>query len=264
MSPVVTETLLVVSDHILRQPSLASRRVLLGGVLVISLVLHLCAGALLLFDPSLSRDPDSVKDPIAVDLVPEPPKPESPNPEPPNPEPPQPEPPQPRASKPEPAKPEPRKPAAAGAMGKPQRPQLDPAPFGNKSSQGSAGVRAVDLTRDGDLLTSPGSGGAFRHGEPTAGSLSQSAQDFILAQIVKNWHFNYRDARGSGVNMTAEVSILQDGTLEGPMSKNAPLNPAVVIANYGAMVLRGETYRVEAVESFLKAVRLIPLPRVSR
>ena len=39
------------------------------------------------------------------------------------------------------------------------------------------------------------------------------------------------------------------------MSKDAPWNPAAVIANYGAMVLRGETYRVEAVESFLKAVR---------
>ncbi|MBI1207578.1 MAG: hypothetical protein GC191_09865 [Azospirillum sp.] len=95
----------------------------------------------------------------------------------------------------------------------------------------------------------------FSHGAPRPGELSQSAQDFILGQIVRRWRFDTRRLRGQKAVLTAGILIQADGTLAGPMHKDAPWNPAAIVPGYDNLLLDRDPAHQLAIDSFLRALR---------
>lgn len=86
--------------------------------------------------------------------------------------------------------------------------------------------------------------------------LTQSEQDFILRQIMKYWTVDFHSPEAHGLVLQGVIYINADGTLASPLNKNDPWDPAVVIADYPSMVRAGYSFRREAVEGFLLALRL--------
>ena len=87
-----------------------------------------------------------------------------------------------------------------------------------------------------------------------AGDLSQSAQDYVLSQVLKMWHFDTSAAKGSDLTIAMTILVDKDGTLVGTMNKNAPWNPQAVIRGYDQ--LPADSYIRRALESMLLALRL--------
>jgi hypothetical protein len=191
----------------------------------------------------------AVEQVVDAELVMEPQKPKpapAPKPEPPKPEPPKPEPPKPEAPKPEaPPKPEHRPEPIAPV-------QLQRARVAEKSSAPAPSRPAIRPAGDTGLFMSDSPDAKAEALAKNAGELTQSAQDFILAQFIRMWHFNFRAARGHNFSIGAAIVINRDGTLAGPMSKNAPWDPEAVIPGYNSM----SGYPKEALESFLLALRM--------
>lgn len=211
-----------------------------GIALALSALLHLLV-TLWLQSGELSALLPKREEPVMeVEVVTEPPpKPARPKP-PPRPEPPAP----PEQSKPNPS-PDPPLPL--------QRPQLEHAPPAEKSAAPVAGMKR-DLAKP--AARGPGlavDSGSVARSAPAAGDLSQSAQDMVLAQVVRMWHFDPLSLRGSRTVLTATLLVNRDGTLSGPMSKNAPWAPDEVIDGYGKMP-DGTNKRM--LETFLLALRM--------
>ena len=195
--------------------------------LALSLLLHLAFSILSQIDslPDLRfHSPEPVTE---VELVREMPKPPPP--------PPQMEPPEPPPPKPEPtqlAKPNPVAP-----------PQLQKAKIAEKSLAPKQPPQE--------------SGISFERKAPppvAAGDLSQSAQDYVLAQVLKMWHFDTSAAKGSDLTIAMTILVDKDGTLSGNMNKAAPWNPQAVIRGYDQ--LPPDSYIRRALESMLLALRL--------
>lgn len=87
---------------------------------------------------------------------------------------------------------------------------------------------------------------------PPPGDLSQSAQDLILAQVLRMWHFDNTAFKGGNDTITMIININRDGTLAETMHKNSPWNPNTVIRGYDQMP-DGPVRR--ALESILLALR---------
>jgi len=85
------------------------------------------------------------------------------------------------------------------------------------------------------------------------GDLSQSAQDFLQAQVMRLWHFDPVPLKGKKVVISAVIEINADGTLAGAMNRAAPWNPGAVITGYERMP-DGPIRR--ALESYLLALRM--------
>ncbi len=204
---------------------------------------------------------------IEVDLVPEPPKPPAmqPKPEPPKVETPKPEPQQ--AELPKPPPPPPPSPPPPPPPPKPLPPQLIPAPLGKRSgaehrssgngAEGSGHTMmvtpgpALNLVPRGLAKSGPAGGNG-----PEAPELSQSEQDFILSQIMQYWHIDTHVPEAQGLVLEAQIIIQADGTLASPLNKDDPWDPGAVISGYAAMARLGYTYRREAIEAFLLALRM--------
>ena len=88
---------------------------------------------------------------------------------------------------------------------------------------------------------------------PKAGELSQSAQDFILAQVLRMWRFDTNPAKGSNLTISMTILVNRDGTLNDAMNKNAKWNPGAVIRGYDQLP---DGYVKHALESMLLALRL--------
>ena len=56
--------------------------------------------------------------------------------------------------------------------------------------------------------------------------------------------------------LEATIEINQDGTLQYPLGRDDPWNPNGIIAGYAQMARLGYSYRREALEGFLLALRL--------
>lgn len=204
----------------------------------LSVLLHVLVTVLLQMDGLSLRLPDWSERTIEVEVVAEPP----PKPVPPPPPPPPP---------PEPPKavapPEPPLPL--------QRPQLQPAPTAERSSAPRPAPRP-EPARPAAPQPAPGLSaetGNFAHPAPAAGDLAQSAQDKVLAQVLRMWHFDSSLLRGSNTVLSATLIVNRDGTLSGPMHKDAPWNPDAVIRGYSSMP-DGTPKRM--LDTFLLALRM--------
>lgn len=201
-----------------------NRTSLLRG-LALSLLLHLAFTALTQVDslPDFHRTPPEQA--MEVELVREPPPPPPPPPvmQPPAPPPPRPEPTQ--MASPKPVAP----------------PQLIRAPQAEKSAAPKQAPVESGISFNNKAKPAP-----------APGELSQSAQDHILAQVLRMWRFDNTAFKGSDNAITMIININRDGTLADAMHKNSRWNPSAVIRGYDQMP-DGPVRR--ALESMLIAIR---------
>lgn len=213
-----------------------------GLALALSIVLHLLITLLLQTGVLSSLDLSPEERSIEVDLVAAPPPkapPERPS-----------APPAPQA---EPAV-EPQKPASAPLQPLPvQRPQLETAPLAEKSAAPKPGPKAEPTKPAGKGTGLAVDSGSVSRPAQAAGDLSQNAQDMVLSQVIRMWHFDPFALRGTRTVLTATLLVNRDGTLSGPMSKNAPWTPDEVIDGYDKMP-DGTNKRM--LETFLLALRM--------
>jgi hypothetical protein len=208
----------------------------LVAALFLSAALHVLVALLLQIEvlPDLFPKEQTERS-MEVEVVSEPPRPQPP--------PPAPEPP------PEPQKTQPSLPPPPL-----QRPQLEPAPLAEKSVAPRPSPRPDPAPKQ--ATAGPGlsadSGNVSRPAQ-AAGNLAQSAQDKVLAQVIAMWHFNSNALRGSDMVLSASLLINRDGTLSGPMHKDAPWNPDAAIKGYSKLP-DGNTKRM--LETFLLALRM--------
>ncbi|MEO0034856.1 MAG: hypothetical protein RLZZ501_879 [Pseudomonadota bacterium] len=211
------------------------RRSLLPWALAASLLLH--AALVLVSYERLRRPPPLPPEEqmVEVDLAPPPPAPPAPAAAPAPPAPPtpptRPQPPL-MTSKTPPPPPQLKRARPAERSASPQG-HNDPRP----ASPGVLGIGPLGGAR----------GGAVR------GELSQSAQDFLQAQILRMWHYDFSPLRGRGVVISAVIEIDRDGTLLGGMNRAAPWNPGAVIPGYERMP---DSPVRRALESYLLALRM--------
>ncbi|WP_155804497.1 energy transducer TonB [Magnetospirillum fulvum] len=210
--------------------------------LLISLALHLVA-FVGVWRLQIDLPPDPVAERVTiVDLAPLPP---SPPPPPPAPPPPPPSPPPPPPS--QKADPRPKEPP-------PPPPQLTRAPIAKHSSGVKSGNESVRPAPSAAAVLSVETAGSRKPQAPARGGLSQSAQDFILAQILKMWRFDTAPMKGKGVVISAMIEINADGTLAGAMNRTVPWNPGAVISGYDRLPPDSPLRR--ALEAYLLALRL--------
>lgn len=210
------------------------------AALALSALLHLLVTLALQVNDLSALLPRRAERTMEVEVVPEPARP-TPAPQPPPPPPP-PEAPQPPKAQPAPEPPLPL-----------QRPQLQTAPLAEKSTAPHPSPRPEPAK---PALPAPGlsaDSGAFSRPAPAAGDLAQSAQDKVLAQVLRMWHFNSATLRGTNTVLSATLVVNRDGTLSGPMHKDAPWNPDVVIKGYSTLP-DGTNRRM--LETFLLALRM--------
>jgi outer membrane biosynthesis protein TonB len=162
----------------------------------------------------------------------------------------------------QPEKPQPEKP-----MSKPPPPQLLQAPIKDKSSSdhkddhnGANGANVALALGAGPILSmrsdqDPAQGPEGSRG-PVGEELSQSEQDYVLSQILPFWKVDTHRPEGKGMVLEAIIEINADGTLQSPLGRNDPWNPNGIIAGYAQMARLGYSYKREALEGFLLALRL--------
>lgn len=203
---------------------------------------------------------------MEVELVPEPPKPRPVKPPPPRPEEMKPEPPKPQVM--EPPKPEPPPPQPAPQREAPLTvPQLVPGRLAEHSSaqhpaahNGAGGSDRVLAMSSGPAFSlvpkeqakagKPGSSG------PAGPELTQSEQDFVLAQILKYWHVDFHAPEARGLVLQGVFFIQADGTFMSPVNKNDPWDPGAVVEDYRKLGPPGASYRRDTIDGFLLALRL--------
>ena len=159
---------------------------------------------------------------------------------------------------------------------KPPPPQLLQAPVKDKSStdqkpghNGANGNNeAIALLGQGPTITlfnkMEGRRGPEGSSGPVGEELSQSEQDYILSQILPYWKVDTHRPEGKGMVLEAIIEIRPDGFLMSPLNRDDPWNPGGVIAGYSELARLGYTYRREALEGFLFALRMsqpLRLPR---
>jgi len=198
---------------------------------------------------------------IDIELVPEPARPLPPKPPPP---------PKADETKPEPPKPEPPKPEAMEAPKPPLPttiPQLVPGRLAESSSVPHPAPRNGAGGQERALAMSSGPGITLLPKEETkdgpAGAtgregpeLTQSEQDFVLAQVLKYWHVDFHAPEARGLVLQGVFYVQADGTLMSPVNKNDPWNPSAVVENYASLGPSGRSYRRDAIDGFLLALRL--------
>ncbi|BAE51697.1 hypothetical protein [Paramagnetospirillum magneticum] len=217
------------------------------AALGLSALLHLLVTLALEVNDLSALLPERTERTMEVEVVPEPPK---PAPEPPKPAP---EPPPAPVAAPQPP-PEPPKALPTPLPPLPvQRPQLQAAPHAETSKAPQASTRPEPAKPAGQSPTLSSDSGNFSRAAPAAGDLAQSTQDKILAQVLRMWHFNAGALRGTDTILSATLIVNRDGTLSGPMNKDAPWNPDSVIRGYSSLP-DGTNKRM--LETFLLALRM--------
>lgn len=267
-----------------------------GSAFVLSALAHLLIVLLLVSANVWDRVPVQPEPPIEVDIVPEPPaqrearpasekaqpeppKPEPPKPEPPKPAPPKPAPPNPAIEQPPPPPPQPESPPRQQAeeprgslLPPPLAPQLVKARIAEKSSapQRKGVPDGVRSPPDSPEASAPGEAVTLSlapQGSPDAKdevgavgkegvALRQSEEDYVLAQILKYWRFDFRPKENPDGVLTAVIFIHRDGSLAPPLNKDAPWNPGSVIRDYPVLKRMGPSYERDILEGFYLALRL--------
>ncbi len=183
----------------------------------------------------------------------------------------------PEEKKPEEKKPEEKPPEKKPEEKKPEKPQdklAKPAPpqllqgkISEKSAtdrhdehNGANGENVAVTMGPGPLMSihmdQDGTKGPEGSRGPIGEELSQSEQDYVLSQILPYWKVDTKRPEGRGMVLEAIIEINADGTLMHPLGRDDPWNPNGIIGGYAEMVRLGYTYKREALEGFLLALRL--------
>ena len=153
-------------------------------------------------------------------------------------------------------------------LARPQAPQLQQAQIRDKSSttrhdehNGSNGQNVAIAMGPGPMLSirnkeDDGTRGPEGSKGPVGEELSQNEQDFVLSQILPYWKVDTHRPEGRGMVLEAIIEINPDGTLQAPLGANDPWRPDLIIGGYADLTRLGYTYRREALEGFLLALRL--------
>ena len=152
-------------------------------------------------------------------------------------------------------------------LAKPQAPQLLQSQVREKSSttkhddhNGANGENVAIVPGDGPMLSMRTAEDSARGPEgsrgPVGEELSQSEQDYVLSQILPYWKVDTHRPEGRGLVLEAIIEINPDGTFQHPLNYHDPWNPDQVIAGYAEMSRLGYSYRRQALEGFLEALRL--------
>ena len=152
-------------------------------------------------------------------------------------------------------------------LAKPAPPQLLQAPLREKSSSdrhddhnGANGQNIAIAMGPGPMLSirsnEDGSKGPEGSRGPIGEELSQNEQDYVLSQILPYWKVDTKRPEGRGMVLEAIIEINSDGTLMYPLGRDDPWNPNGIIGNYAELVRLGYSYKREALEGFLLALRL--------
>lgn len=235
-------------DSNLRRSSFSRTAIALAVVLHLLLVYALLHEELLWLKLRLADAPQ-----IDIELVPEPPKPLPPKSDETKPEPPKPE----AVEQPKP--PSPPLPTTI--------PQLVPGRLAESSTVPHPAPRNGTGGHDHALAMSSGPGITLlpkeetKDGPPGATGregpeLTQSERDFILAQVLKYWHVDFHAPEARGLVLQGVFYVQADGTLASPVNKNDPWDPSAVVENYASLGPSGRSYRRDAIDGFLLALRL--------
>ena len=152
-------------------------------------------------------------------------------------------------------------------LAKPAPPQLLQAPIREKSStdrrdehNGANGQNIAIAMGPGPMLSlrsaQDGAKGPEGSRGPVGEELSQSEQDYVLSQILPYWKVDTHRPEARGMVLEAIIEINADGTLQYPLGRDDPWNPGGIIGGYAEMARLGYSYRREALEGFLLALRL--------
>jgi len=152
-------------------------------------------------------------------------------------------------------------------LAKPAPPQLLQAPLRDKSSSdrhddhnGANGQNIAIAMGPGPMLSirtdEDGTKGPEGSRGPIGQELSQNEQDYVLSQILPYWKVDTKRPEGRGMVLEAIIEINSDGTLMYPLGRDDPWNPNGIIGNYAELVRLGYSYKREALEGFLLALRL--------
>jgi hypothetical protein len=152
-------------------------------------------------------------------------------------------------------------------LARPAPPQLLQAPIRDKSStdrrdahNGANGQNVAIAMGPGPMLSmrseQDGAKGPEGSRGPIGEELSQSEQDYVLSQILPYWKVDTKRPEARGMVLEAIIEINADGTLQYPLGRDDPWNPNGIIGGYAEMVRLGYSYRREALEGFLLALRL--------
>jgi hypothetical protein len=162
---------------------------------------------------------------------------------------------------------EPEKQKPQEKLAKPPPPQLLQAPLKDKSSSdrhddhnGANGQNIAIAMGPGPMLSirtdQDGTRGPEGSRGPIGEELSQNEQDYVLSQILPYWKVDTKRPEGHGMVLEAIIEINSDGTLMHPLGRDDPWNPNGIIGGYAEMVRLGYSYKREALEGFLLALRL--------
>jgi len=84
----------------------------------------------------------------------------------------------------------------------------------------------------------------------------QSERDFLLAQVIKCWRYNYGDAGARTLVLNGTVEVLPDGMLAPPFNGTQRWNPQTALPQYGVAGRTGNRFLQQVLESFYLALRL--------
>ncbi len=84
----------------------------------------------------------------------------------------------------------------------------------------------------------------------------QSERDFLLAQIIKCWRYNYGDAGARTLVLNGTVEVLPDGMLAPPFNGTQRWDPQTALPQYGVAGRTGNRFLQQVLESFYLALRL--------
>jgi len=152
-------------------------------------------------------------------------------------------------------------------LAKPQAPQLLQGKVSDKSAtthhedhNGANGQNVAIALGNGPILSMRTAEDSARGPEGSRGpigeELSQNEQDYVLSQILPYWKVDVHRPEGRGLVLEAIIEINPDGTFQYPLGRDDPWNPGSIIGGYADMVRLGYSYRREALEGFLLALRL--------
>jgi hypothetical protein len=86
--------------------------------------------------------------------------------------------------------------------------------------------------------------------------LTQTERDFILAQIIKYWRFNYETLSETDLTLNGNVTVLANGMLAAPFNGNQPWSPETVLPQYKESIKTKNWFAKDLLESFYLALRL--------
>mgnify|MGYP001217448820 CR=1 FL=1 len=85
---------------------------------------------------------------------------------------------------------------------------------------------------------------------------TQSERDFLMAQILKYWRFNYSTPEALELVLRGNIVVMPNGMLESPFNGAQRWNPHEALPQYAVAVQTGNEFLKQILESFYLALRM--------